>query len=310
MSDDDPIRLKDAGDVSPELLRALRALRDHPSEAARLSRVAEKLEATLADVPAPSQDPGGLRLAGMKMLIVGVLAVGVAAVTWFGYQRERPAANQPKPRDTSSAERSPSAVGTGDKSGPRLADDVTPPAATPLSDPAGPSRREAHRTARPRDPKSAPRESGPSTPLEPTTPSANAAAEAKAAGPAAQPTAAADTTAARTDDTPRAPAVTVAEAASARPAAVTKPDAARPSEAALLFEARKAVRAQPSAALQFLEQHAQRFPDGVLAPEREVLWIEALQKLGRTSEAEQRRRAFESRYPDSIHLRRLQSNPR
>lgn len=63
---------------------------------------------------------------------------------------------------------------------------------------------------------------------------------------------------------------------------------------------------QPSAALRLLDQHAARFPEGLLTPEREVLRIETLHRLGRTSEAEQRLRAFQARYPDSIHLRRLQ----
>ena len=87
-----------------------------------------------------------------------------------------------------------------------------------------------------------------------------------------------------------------------------QPSAAQPqpSEAALLFGARKAMPSQPMAALQLLEQHAARFPDGLLAPEREVLRIQALRRLGRTAEADQRMRAFQARYPDSIHLRRLQ----
>jgi hypothetical protein len=67
------------------------------------------------------------------------------------------------------------------------------------------------------------------------------------------------------------------------------------------------VASQPSAALRLLDQHAARFPEGLLAPEREVLRIEALRRLGRTAEAEQRLRAFQARYPDSIHLRRLQT---
>jgi hypothetical protein len=80
----------------------------------------------------------------------------------------------------------------------------------------------------------------------------------------------------------------------------------QPSEAALLFGARKALASQPSAALRLLDLHAARFPDGLLTPEREVLRIEALRRLGRTAEADQRLRAFQKRYPDSIHLRRLQ----
>jgi hypothetical protein len=73
----------------------------------------------------------------------------------------------------------------------------------------------------------------------------------------------------------------------------------------LLFNARKAMRLQPLAAERLLDEHAARFPDGLLAPEREVLRIELLRRLGRKAEADQRLQEFERRYPNSIHLRRL-----
>jgi hypothetical protein len=75
-----------------------------------------------------------------------------------------------------------------------------------------------------------------------------------------------------------------------------------PREVDLLFAARKEMRRDPSAALRFLEQHAERFPHGMLAPEREVLAIEALRKLGRGAEAERRLARFRIEYPDSLHL--------
>jgi hypothetical protein len=40
-------------------------------------------------------------------------------------------------------------------------------------------------------------------------------------------------------------------------------------------------------------------------PEREVLAIEALRKLGRKNDAGERLHKFETRYPGSIHLKRL-----
>jgi hypothetical protein len=86
------------------------------------------------------------------------------------------------------------------------------------------------------------------------------------------------------------------------------PDAPR-SELELLFDARKALPTQPTAALRLLDEHAARFPRGMLAPEREVLAIEALRTLGRTTEATQRLRRFQSQFPESIHLRRLAGNP-
>ncbi|MEY4511709.1 MAG: hypothetical protein RLZZ450_3831, partial [Pseudomonadota bacterium] len=65
----------------------------------------------------------------------------------------------------------------------------------------------------------------------------------------------------------------------------------------------------PRAAQRLLEQHATRFPAGVLGPEREVLAIEVLRALGQTAEAEQRLNAFRARYPNSMHLRRLSASP-
>jgi hypothetical protein len=81
------------------------------------------------------------------------------------------------------------------------------------------------------------------------------------------------------------------------------------SEAALIYKARSAAADQPKAALRLLEEHAQRFPNGTLVPEREVLAIEVLRRLDRNAEAERRLRAFEARYPESIHLRRLAPVP-
>ncbi len=79
-----------------------------------------------------------------------------------------------------------------------------------------------------------------------------------------------------------------------------------PDEVALLFQARERLRSDPAAALSLLEAAANRFAEGQLAPEREVLAIEALRLLKRSDEADARVRAFRARYPGSIHLRRLQ----
>jgi hypothetical protein len=79
-----------------------------------------------------------------------------------------------------------------------------------------------------------------------------------------------------------------------------------PAEAELLLEARALARADPRAALGLLDVHAARFPKGVLAPEREVLAIEALRALGQAAAAKQRLEAFRARHPGSAHLRRLE----
>jgi hypothetical protein len=57
--------------------------------------------------------------------------------------------------------------------------------------------------------------------------------------------------------------------------------------------------------LRILAEHARLFPNGTLAPEREVLAIEILRAESRTSEADARLRAFRARYPKSVYLERL-----
>ena len=78
------------------------------------------------------------------------------------------------------------------------------------------------------------------------------------------------------------------------------------SEFELLFQARKAASDEPEQALRLLTEHAARYPKGQLVPEREVLVIETLRKLGRTQEAETRLKQFRASYPNSLHLQRLQ----
>jgi hypothetical protein len=85
--------------------------------------------------------------------------------------------------------------------------------------------------------------------------------------------------------------------------------AAQPSELTLLQRARKVAAKQPDAALRVLREHAERFPNGLLAPEREVLTIEVLRRLGRGAEATQRLERFKLRHPKSIYLRRLEHEP-
>jgi hypothetical protein len=78
------------------------------------------------------------------------------------------------------------------------------------------------------------------------------------------------------------------------------------SEPALLEQARRALASSPATALALTNQHAARFPHGVLAQEREVIAIEALRRLGRTAEAEQRAAAFAQAFPGSAHRRMVE----
>jgi hypothetical protein len=105
-----------------------------------------------------------------------------------------------------------------------------------------------------------------------------------------------------------APAASVAESPSApSPAKLPgKPSPpAQPSESELLEQARSALKGNPARALQRANEHAARFPRGVLVQEREVLAIQALRKLGRSAEADRRTEAFAKAYPGSAFARKL-----
>jgi hypothetical protein len=78
-----------------------------------------------------------------------------------------------------------------------------------------------------------------------------------------------------------------------------------PTEGALLLRARQELSSDPSDALALTQEHARRFPSGTLVQEREVLAIEALARLGRSSDARHRLDAFRARFPQSQHIARL-----
>jgi hypothetical protein len=78
-----------------------------------------------------------------------------------------------------------------------------------------------------------------------------------------------------------------------------------PTEGALLLRARQELSSDPSGAFALTQEHARRFPSGTLVQEREVLAIEALARLGRSSEARRRLDAFRARFPQSPHVARL-----
>jgi hypothetical protein len=77
-------------------------------------------------------------------------------------------------------------------------------------------------------------------------------------------------------------------------------------EAGLLQQARRLARERPEAALRLLGEHEQRFPHGILVPEREVLAIQLLRSLSRASDADARLAAFAAHYPHSVYLQRLE----
>jgi hypothetical protein len=95
-----------------------------------------------------------------------------------------------------------------------------------------------------------------------------------------------------------------APAPQAQPVAAPAPTG--PKELELLMSAQDALDASPQRALGLLDQHAQLYPSGNFALEREALAVEALRKLGRTSTAQARARAFIMRFPSAPSTKRLQ----
>jgi TolA-binding protein len=158
-------------------------------------------------------------------------------------------------------------------------------------------------------------------------PSAPVGLVAKAA-PSASPDAAANTAtnANANDDTTEEEAATApadaldatvdtASSAGARPAAhpsaptVASADAKNEgpeAEVKLVQRAQDALRAsRPAEALALCNDHAKRFPNGMVAQECEVIAVEALVKTGRTEEARKRAARFKARFPGSASIRRL-----
>lgn len=73
------------------------------------------------------------------------------------------------------------------------------------------------------------------------------------------------------------------------------------TEVSLLEEAQAASRSDPQRALDLTNRDVLRFPNGVLAQEREVIAIDALTRLGRMDDARARARQFFQSFPGSAH---------
>ncbi|MGC4064722.1 MAG: hypothetical protein QM784_08780 [Polyangiaceae bacterium] len=82
------------------------------------------------------------------------------------------------------------------------------------------------------------------------------------------------------------------------------------AESNLLRRAWAALRTgQADVALGVARAHAVQFPQGVLAQEREVVEIQALEQMGRTEEARRRAMSFARHFPDSPHRPLVDAGP-
>jgi hypothetical protein len=90
------------------------------------------------------------------------------------------------------------------------------------------------------------------------------------------------------------------------PSSTKSPSAADLAEEhRLLRGARALLERDPSRALALTAEHERRFPNGVLAQEREVIAIAALARLGQDEAARSRADHFATDYPDSPHRDRV-----
>ncbi|MGC4087015.1 MAG: hypothetical protein QM756_03760 [Polyangiaceae bacterium] len=105
---------------------------------------------------------------------------------------------------------------------------------------------------------------------------------------------------------PSAPTAS-ASAPAPKPAVAPTANRADPeAELALMREAQAALGSDPARALALTKQHAQKYPRGVLAQEREVVAIDALKRLGQNGEAAARAARFRQSHPESAYLPRIE----
>jgi hypothetical protein len=71
------------------------------------------------------------------------------------------------------------------------------------------------------------------------------------------------------------------------------------AEVRLLTAAQEVLDREPGKALAMCDEHARRFPTGVLIEERELLAMQALMALNRAEDAKKRAAAFKAAFPDS-----------
>lgn len=76
-------------------------------------------------------------------------------------------------------------------------------------------------------------------------------------------------------------------------------------EARLLERARSELAGRPGQALELAARHQRQYPTGQLSAERELIVVDALLRLGRRAEAEQRAAPQIESHPDSLYARRM-----
>jgi hypothetical protein len=298
-------------ETPPELVRALRALGNERPTRARLARMGAQLEAMVEAGAAPAGGPALTRGLGGKSLALRLViaALGLGGVgLWLALTPAAPQGEAKLPRETNQAQPTFAAPESAAVEAERVA------ASLPAADSASSGSVQAEpRALR----EQALREQAPSSAAafkpgpRPRPTRSHAATNATKSALGTGSLATATLPASQPQTSPATLALAQKPAPAPAPAEQpTPPPARKLGEVELLLSARTALKHDPQAALKLLDEHTQRFASGTLAPEREVLVIEALRLSGNKAQAEQRLRQFQAQYPHSLHLLRLQPTAR
>jgi len=97
------------------------------------------------------------------------------------------------------------------------------------------------------------------------------------------------------------------EIAAAAEPPISVPQLPSESEVSLLERAKASLDADPEGALALANQHASRFPKGMLEQEAEVIAVEALARAGHLDLATDRLAKFRAHFANSVYLPHLES---
>jgi hypothetical protein len=278
----DPPRLIDSADADPALRHALRLIHEDAPSLAALGALAESAEHALSAEPLAKTASAAAAKPLLAKLVIGTVAG--SALAYFGL----PAAYQAAvPRPPAAHVAPPSST-------------LEPPAAAPM--PGTGSRQPSRSTG---SAAAELRATEPTTEVtgreDPSTDAPPGEARRTATGSSGSPSPTTETALHGAQGDAKATTHEKDRAAEPRPPA----EANKPNEMDLLESAQQALGREPRRALAYLREHRSTFPRSKFAQERDVLVLEALQRLHDRAAVKDGARAFFARYPRSPHRARV-----
>jgi len=276
----DPPRLLDASSTDPLLRDALRVVRTDTPELASLNALADGVQHAISNPGVTTTVASATGGSALKLVLAAVVA---CAGMYGAYRLATATAERAAPRDIEAPPAAPPVAidrpHTATTARPTLDQPTAPvPTHVPTEEPRDPGRE----PLAPSPTRLLPLAPAPVTRVHTTIPHRE-----RARPKLAQPEAAAE--------------------ASRDEQVTTRQESKRgEDEVTLLESAQRMLQDNPQGALERLSEHRERFPSGAFAQEREALYIDALQRVGRTGEARSRARAFLESWPQSPHRARIQ----